>query len=181
MLTSLENECEIVLRCQQGDVEAYQVLYHHFAQPLLRLGLRLLGQQEDAEDAVQMAFIRLYHTIDRFQFRSSLGTYLFRIMVNVCFDALRQKKQRRIRALENTDSVYQSQDELRLELEKSIAILPERMRTCFVLFAVEGFKHHEIAEIMGLSVGTVKAHVFQAKTRLRVLLSGGGNGCSHEM
>ena len=61
--------------------------------------------------------------------------------------------------------------DLRLELEEAIAALPERMRACFVLFAVEELKQSEIAEILDLKLGTVKAHIFQAKVQLRALLS----------
>ena len=181
MLTPLENERDIVYRCQQGDLKGYRLIYNHFSQPLLRLGLSLLKSQEDAEDAVQATFVRLYLSVGQFQFRSSLGTYLFRIMVNTCMDTLKKRKNFRPQEFAGAESVYLSQDPLRLDLEKGVAALPERMRLCFVLFAVEGCKHSEIAEIMDLSIGTVKAHIFQAKSRLRRLFAEKWSGTGYEL
>ena len=171
MADTLENERDIIRRCQAGDISAYKTLYACFEQPLLRLGLRMLGQQEDAEDAVQITFLRLYRSIRNFQSRSRLSTYLFRIMTNVCFDTLEKRKQDTARKREATEPVYVSHDALRFKLETHIATLPDRMRACFVLFAVEGFRQAEIADILNLSIGAVKAHIYQAKARLRKQLS----------
>lgn len=73
--------------------------------------------------------------------------------------------------LESTEPVHLSGVDLRLQLEEAILALPERMRACFVLFAVEGFPQKEVAEMLEVSLGTVKAQIFQAKEKLRVLLT----------
>ena len=131
----------------------------------------MLGRREDAEDAVQTAFLRLYRSINKFAFKSRLGTYLFRIMMNVCFDILRKRKPVHAQAAVSEDSAHVPGEDLHLQLEEAIAALPERMRACFVLFAVEELKQNEIAEILGLSVGAVKSHIFHAKTKLRAVLA----------
>jgi len=171
LVRELENEHEIIRRCQQGDLRAYETIYRHFEPPLLRLGLRMLGRQEDAEDAVQTAFLKLYRGITQFQFGAKFSTYLFRIMMNVCFDMIQKRQSNRRRMPEETAAHFSPSIELRLQLEEAITMLPERMRACFVLFAVEELKQEEIAEILSLNVGTVKSQIFNAKTRLRVLLA----------
>ncbi|MGH7455977.1 MAG: RNA polymerase sigma factor [bacterium] len=171
LVRELENEHEIIRRCQQGDLRAYETIYRHFEPPLLNLGLRMLGRQEDAEDAVQTAFLKLYRGITQFQFGAKFSTYLFRIMMNVCFDMIQKRQSDRRRTPEEPAAHFSPSIELRLQLEEAIAALPERMRACFVLFAVEELKQEEIAEILSLNIGTVKSQIFNAKTRLRALLS----------
>jgi RNA polymerase sigma-70 factor (ECF subfamily) len=120
---------------------------------------------------VQTVFLKLYRSISQFQFGAKFSTYLFRIMMNVCFDTMQKKKRDKGRAEEVLEAPCPPRVDLRLELEEAIAALPERMRACFVLFAVEELKQTEIAEILNLKLGTVKAHIFQAKAQLRALLS----------
>ena len=171
MPAELENEREIVRRCQEGDLRAFETVYHHFHPSLLGFALRMLGRREDAEDAVQAAFVKLYRSIGRFRFDARFSTYLMRILIHACYDIAEVRKKHRMQRLEIPESVRHSSDDLRLELEEAIGRLPGRMRECFVLFAVEGFPQKEIARMLDLSVGTVKAHIFQAKGKLRTLLS----------
>lgn len=171
MIRELDNEVEIIRSCQDGDIKAYEKIFRHFEQPLLVTALKMLHNKEDAQDAVQIAFVKLYHNVKRYEFRSKFSTYLFRIVINVCLDMIKKKKNRRTLPLPDQDPSYRTTDDLRLQLEEAIAMLPDRMRACFVLFAVEEFKQSEIAEILNLSVGGVKAQIFHAKARLRTLLS----------
>ena len=138
---------------------------------LLGVGRRMLGRQEDAEDAVQTAFLKLYRGVNQFQFNAKFSTYLLRIMMNVCFDLIQKRRGRKEQVLEDTEVSHAPRIDLRLQLEEAINALPEGMRACFVLFAVEEMKQEQIAEILHLSVGTVKAQIFHAKARLRSLLA----------
>ncbi|MFQ5604994.1 MAG: RNA polymerase sigma factor [bacterium] len=171
LVPDLKNEREVIQRCQRGDMRAFEKIYRHYQQPLLNLGLRMLGRMEDVEDAVQTTFLKLYRGIEQFRFGAKLQTYLFRIMLNVCFDQLQKKKQKPAEFLEKTETVYQTDNELKIQLEEAIQALPQRMRACFVLFPVQQCKQKEIAEILDMNLSTVKAHIFQAKTRLRRALA----------
>jgi len=133
------------------------------------MGRRMLGRQEDAEDAVQTTFLKLCRGLSQFQFGAKFSTYLFRIMMNVCFDMLQKRGGKKFE-LSGMEVSYSPRVDLRMQLEEAINTLPERMRACFVLFAVEEIKQNEIAGILNLSVGTVKAQIFHAKARLRALL-----------
>jgi RNA polymerase sigma-70 factor (ECF subfamily) len=148
------------------------MIYEHYEQPLLRTARRILRQQQDAEDAVQSTFLKLYRGIGRFQYRSKFSSYLFRILLNTCFDSVDKKKRRAEEPLEWSNPSSEEEYGTRLDLEDAIGRLPERMRNSFVLFAVEGFKQEEIADILNMKLGTVKANIFHAKSRLRTLLSG---------
>jgi len=171
LLVELENERDVIRRCQEGDLRAYETVYRHFHQPLLGFALRMLGQREDAEDAVQIAFIKLYRSIGRFRFDAGFSTYLMRIAINACNDVLETRRKHRVQKDRTVEPSHRPGSDLRLQLEEAIKQLPARMRECFVLFAVEGFQQKEVAEMLDLSVGTVKAHIFQAKEKLRHLLS----------
>lgn len=166
-----EHEQKLIRRCQRGDIRAFKEVYERFNQPLLRTGLSMLGNQEDAEDAVQMVFIRLYRSIPQFQFQSKFSTYLYRIMVNVCLDMKKKKNKDRTVTEATSEPVYVPAYDVRIQVQQAIAVLPDRMRTCFVLFAVADMKQTDIADLMELSLGAVKAHIFQAKARLQNLLS----------
>lgn len=131
----------------------------------------MLGRQEDAEDAVQTAFLKLYRSVSQFQFSAKFSTYLLRIMMNVCFDLIQKRRGQKEQVFAEIEVSHAPRLDLRLQLEEAINTLPERMRACFVLFAVEEMKQEEIAEILHLRVGTVKAQIFHAKARLRALLA----------
>lgn len=131
----------------------------------------MLGRQEDAEDAVQTAFLKLYRGVGQFQFSAKFSTYLLRIMMNVCFDLMQKRRGPKEQRFEKSEIFHAPGIDLRLQLEEAINTLPKRMRACFVLFAVEEMKQEEIAEVLHLRVGTVKAQIFHAKARLRALLA----------
>ena len=152
-------------------MSAYKAIYQHYEQPLLRTALRILGQRQDAEDALQTTFLNLYRGIKNFRFNSKFSTYLFRILINNCFDILKQKKRMNLDTLAEANPSYNPEPGVKFQLEKAIEALPPQMRTCFVLFAIEEFKQIEIAEILNLSIGAVKSNIFHAKLRLRAALS----------
>ncbi len=162
-------ERETIEACRRGDLGAYERVFREHHRRLLAVALRMLGERADAEDAVQTTFIRLHRSIGSYRGDAALGTYLMRILINVCHDMLRARKRRL--DLRPAEPAPGPGPDLRLQLEEAILSLPERMRACFVLFAVEGFPQKEIAEMLDIREGTVKAQIFQAKAKLRALLT----------
>ena len=162
-------ERETIAACRRGDLGAFERVFRDHWQRLLGVARRMLGDQADAEDAVQTTFIRLHRSIGRFRGEAGIGSYLMRILINVCHDMLRARKRRL--DLRPAEPAPGPGPDLRLQLEEAILSLPERMRACFVLYAVEGFPQKEIAEMLEIREGTVKAQIFQAKERLRALLT----------
>ena len=169
----MENERASILACRQGDPAAFETLYRAYAPSMMRTARRILRSEQDAEDALQQAFLKLHRGIGNFDFKAKFSTYVYRIMMNVCLDMI-DKRKRQVEQTPIEDSPEPGvapRGLLRMKLSQAIGTLPERMRAAFVLFAVEGLGQQEIAEIMGTGVGAVKAQIFQAKVRLRVLLA----------
>ncbi len=163
------SEQELILRCQKGEVNAFRDLYNSQGTMLYSIAIRILGKKEDAEDAMQNTFSKLFKNIKQFRYQSKFSSYLVRILINSCYDIIGQNKHQfdRIDSLEPSDETY---PDLKMTLEKAITYLPLKMRECFILYAVEGFKQIEIAEMLGISEGTIKAHIFQARVKLKDIL-----------
>jgi RNA polymerase sigma-70 factor (ECF subfamily) len=166
------DEEEIIERCRAGDLAAYRQVYDRYGQPLLRTAVRLLGSPQEAEDAVQETFLKLYRGMGGFRSGARFSTYLFKILHNTCLDVLRKRRP----AAEAVDAAgldilgAPSSHELAHSLAKAVDGLPGRMKSCFVLFAVEQYSQEEVADILGVSVGTVKTSVHRARKRLRAWL-----------
>ncbi len=171
-LSGAEIDHDTIRLCQQGDVSGFERIFVQYRQPLLRVALRMLGNKQDAEDAVQMTFMKLYKSIGNFNFAARFSTYLFRILVNSCYDLLEKRKRMMLQDLDCVDPSYSPDGDMKIQLERAILQLPERMRVCFVLFAVEEVKQTEIAEILKISLGAVKANIFHAKKKLKKILAG---------
>jgi len=135
----------------------------------------LLNDTSDAEDAVQEAFLKIYRALPGFKGESLLSTWLYRILVNTCHDLGRRRtRSPEVPAADRPEDVREPEPRappvdpaLRLTLERLIHRLPPLPRTVFVLFEVEGFKHREIAGILGIPEGTSRYALFEAKKALQ--------------
>jgi RNA polymerase sigma-70 factor (ECF subfamily) len=141
------------------------------------IACNLLGSVSDAEDAVQDTFLKVFRGASAFRGTARFSTWVHRILLNACYDAGRRRKRRPegTEAPESADARLDlpapgADHPLRLELEDSVARLPERPRTVFLLSAVEGFTHSEIGEILGVPEGTSRALLFEARRQLQRLL-----------
>jgi RNA polymerase sigma-70 factor (ECF subfamily) len=130
----------------------------------------MLNNQQDAEDAVQTIFLNLYRSIGKFNFKSRFSTYLFSITRNVCLDVLKQNKvvKEDLDESMHINSTAMPSDQ---DITRAISLLPEKTRECFILFAIEGYPQQEIADILNIKVGTVKALIFQARQKIVSWLS----------
>ena len=168
----LENEDALIRCCQQSRPGAFETLYHRYEEPMLSLAYRMLGSREAAEDALQDAFLKLYRRIGQFRFDAAFSTWFYRIVANVCYDRLRRRRRVEPVALDAVGDIPTVDDAgVRVHLKSAIDGLPPKMKACFVLYAQEGFTQREIAGMLGMREGTVKAHVFRAKERLREVLA----------
>jgi RNA polymerase sigma factor (sigma-70 family) len=152
--------------------EAYRHLYRRHTDRLYRLAWRMLGSEMDAEDVVQETWLRAVSQLAGFGWRSSLGTWLCGIALNVAREHLTRRG--RWTDDESSDELARMDDDRdaqRLDIERAIATLPPACRAVFLLHDVEGFTHEEIAEQLGLSAGTSKTQVFRARRALRRLLA----------
>lgn len=174
-------ETELVTRCQNGDLGAFEELYRQHASRLYNLACRMSGTAADAEDLLQEIFLLAHRKLGSFKGDSSLATWLYRLAMNLCLDHLRSRQARMARQTgslddeERTDigaAVAQAPiSPTRLDLERAIARLPEGCRAAFLLHDVEGFDHGEVAAILGVAEGTSKSQVHKARMRLRQFLT----------
>jgi RNA polymerase sigma-70 factor (ECF subfamily) len=175
-------DLELADRCRQGDPQAFEDLYRQHAGRLYSLTFRMAGSAQEAEDLLQDVFLHVHRKLGSFRGESSLGTWLYRIAMNHCLDYLRGRQARAGRATESLEDDRVAEPVApapavpsavtRLDLERAISRLPEGCRAAFLLHDVEGFEHHEVADILGVSIGTSKSQVHRARTKLRQMLGG---------
>ncbi len=166
-----DSEADLVRRARRGDVDAFEDLYRGHVERVYAVSLRMVADPSLAEELTQEAFVRAWGKLGSFHGASAFGTWLHRLAVNVVLDALRARRRWRERFSEeppaHPPAAPVGDPAGVLDLERSIAMLPPRARAVFVLHDVEGYKHREIARLMGLSVGACKAHLHRARRRLR--------------
>ena len=168
------DECSLVDRAQRGEAAAFEQLYRGHVSRIYALCVRMTGDRELAEELTQSSFVRIWEQLQKFKQKSSFVTWSHRVAVNVVLEFLRSRARRPVHNASLEDSVLAarpvSSPSGRLDLEWAIAALPERARLVFVLYEIERFKHDEIAEMLGIAVGTSKAQLHRARQLLREAL-----------
>jgi RNA polymerase sigma-70 factor, ECF subfamily len=174
-------EGRLVARCLEGDAQAFKELYDAHATRLYNLAYRMSGTAAEAEDLLQEIFLQAFRKLSSFKGDSSLGTWLYRLGINLCLDRARSKQGKMERVTVGLDPergepvvpvTRRRSDSVidRLDLEKAIEQLPASYRAAFLLHDVEGFEHHEVGTMLGIAEGTSKSLVHKARLRLRELL-----------
>ncbi len=181
------SEAEAIRRARDGDWTVFEYLYQLHSRRVYAVCLRMVGNTTEAEDLTQEAFLLLLRKIHTFRGDSAFSTWLHRLAVNLVLMRLRKKSPPTVSieaALDPDDetasplpaSMIGAPDLLlegsidRINLERCIKQLPVGYRTVFVLHDIQGYEHHEIAEILRRSVGVSKSQLHKARTRLRELL-----------
>jgi RNA polymerase sigma-70 factor (ECF subfamily) len=161
-----------------GDTSAFEALYRRHAARVHGVVARLVGfDRGRAEDLVQEAFVRAWQALPAYRFESAFGTWLHRLAVNTALMELRSRRSRpqadgddeALERLGAPDSAGHA-TALSLDLERAVATLPPRARAVLVLYDVEGWKHEEIADALGMAVGSSKAQLHRARGLLRTRL-----------
>jgi RNA polymerase sigma-70 factor, ECF subfamily len=173
---SRDEHAALAVACRTGDLGAYEQLYALLGARMKNHARNLLGNLLDAEDAVQDTFLKIQRSIGSFRGQSSFSTWVFRILINTCYDARRSRMRKKETPSEDMESPIPElrapggHPSLRLALERAIARLTEHQRDVFLLYEVEGFQHSEIAEMLEISETASKNTLFQAKKNLRQIL-----------
>ena len=178
-------------KAKVGDAAAFEQLVTPYETMLWRVCWRVTGNEDDARDALQETMLKAWRAIGRFEARAQLSTWLYAIAVRSCQDLLRRRAVRPSTSLdamreEGYDPPAQTQTpetaleekDRREQVRKALSMLPEEQRVPLVLFAVEGRRYEEIAEMTGISLGTVKSRVSRGRDRLREIMAelrGDGN------
>jgi RNA polymerase sigma-70 factor (ECF subfamily) len=169
-----DDEKALVLSAQRGELEAFSELVRRHQRRAYAVARAIVTTHEDAEDAVQDAFLHAYRALHRFLPDQAFGAWLHRIVANASLDITRRRKVRDADDLPETiASPFRDpaeSDELRLRLQAALAELPERQRAVIILHDVEGFKHSEIGKLLGIPEGTARSDLHYARSALRRLL-----------
>jgi RNA polymerase sigma-70 factor (ECF subfamily) len=148
-------------------------LYRTHGPRLKSIAWHMMGNPQDAEDAVQETFVKAYRAVGGFQGQSRIGTWLCRILINVCHD-LRRRRGREVEAGEAAlaeQAAPGREPSLKVALETALRRLPPKHRMVFLMFEAEGMRHAEIAEALEIPEGTSKAWLFEARKELKRMLS----------
>lgn len=156
--------------CAAGDGKVFEEIYRRFGERMKSIAWAHLGNASDAEDAVQETFLKVHRAASTFTGEASFATWVYRILVNTCYDVLRKRK-RRIEEAPIDDTLERSapsvDDLKRIALRRLLDALPEQRRTVFTLFEIEGLSHAEIGQILGISEGNSKWILFATKKELQ--------------
>ncbi|HSB65853.1 MAG TPA: sigma-70 family RNA polymerase sigma factor [Anaerolineales bacterium] len=185
----VESEGFSLVALQAGDAEEFSRLVDTYSSKIYRLAIKMLNQQQDAEDVLQETFVKAYRGLNNFDGRSKLSTWLFRIATNEALMLIRKKHPETVSIDEPVETEEGEQEpiqiidwcclpenellseETRAKLDTAVQKLPERLRVVFLLRDINDLSTHETAEILGLSDTAVKTRLSRARLRLREELS----------
>jgi RNA polymerase sigma-70 factor (ECF subfamily) len=179
---------ELILRLQRGDEWAFQLLVRRFRKKIFSVAYGITLDREESKDIVQDVFLQAYRSIPGFRGDSSLATWLHRITVNRCLNWKRRWARRFKWMHVSTDTTDEdapvaeiesplpnpedrvADAQTRQQIDKALKMLPEQIRTVFVLRELEGLSYEEIADVTGIKLGTVRSRLFHARKRLKEIL-----------
>lgn len=173
-----EQQQQMLEACKRGDRNAQREMYEHFKGKMFVVCLRYAETRTDAEDLLQEGFIKVFRDLHQFRGEGSFEGWIRRVMVNVALQQIRQRKK----ALEFTeldgqeyrlgeeDPVFETGEETAKGLLKLMQKMPLGFRTVLNLYVLENYSHQQIAEELGISVGTSKSQLNRAKAHLKNML-----------
>ena len=174
-------DAAVIKRILAGEKKAFAELVDRYKDKAMTLALRMLRNREDAEEATQDAFVRAFHALPRFEWKSSFSTWFYRIVYNVCASQLSRRGDEVHVPLENVDGEgpiglpsetalpdlqYESQ-ELGSLVAQELEALPGLYSTVCTLFFAHDMSYDQIVEVTGLPLGTVKVRLFRGRLLLR--------------
>jgi len=167
---------DLIRECIVGNRDAQFRLYQNYAKAMFNICYRITNNYNDAEDALQEAFVKVFNNISEFEGRSSFGSWCKKIVVNTALNQIKKKKVK-IKYVEEMDPEIvehnESDENIYLNVDrvkKAVQKLPDGFRIVFSLYLLEGYDHMEIAQILNISESTSKSQYNRAKKRLKELL-----------
>ena len=173
---------ELVEKCKTGDSRSYAELYKKYSKAMYNTSLRIVNNSGDAEDVLQEAFVDAFGSLESFQYKSTFGAWLKKIVINKSINHLRKKKMDLIDIektvvgnLPEEETLDEKDIQLKVaEIKSAVKLLPNGYRTVLTLYLFEGYDHEEIAEILNVTHATVRTQYMRAKQKLLGLIKQGG-------
>ena len=181
------DDAALLVRVVEGDHDAFATLMHRHEDRVFSVCLRIMGNRTSAFDATQETFLTLYRKANQYRATAAVGTWLYRIAVNTCYDLLRKERRRPSESMPSyldpadphAEDPYTS-IELRPSVEAALASLTADFRAVVVLSDIEGMSLPEVAEALEIPVGTVKSRLFRARRQLAGVLGNLSDGSEHQ-
>lgn len=181
-----EVERELILKCQAGNAHFYEPLVRAYERPGMRVAIGMMGNLEDAKDAVQEAFVKTYQSLTRFDVSRPFGPWFFQILRNHCRDMLRSRKARfqvetldeRLELRSDAEAPGPARRREKVEAQtllwKGLDQIGDEHREILVLKELQGFRYAEIARILDIPEGTVASRLYHARRALKEALLAAG-------
>lgn len=163
---------QVIKKCLSGDTKAQFFLYRQYSKAMYNIAIRFLGNKMDAEDILQESFVTAFERLGELESYNAFGSWLKRIVINNCVSQLRKSRMAFEDIDDYPDNIDNYNEDIKWEpdpvlLHKSIKELPAGARSVFVLYALEGYKHREISEMLEISESTSKSQYRRAIEILR--------------
>jgi RNA polymerase sigma-70 factor, ECF subfamily len=187
------DDLTLVKRVKTGDQRAFKLLVERYQRKIYAVALGMVKDKEEALDISQEAFVKVYRYLDHFKGDSSFYTWLYRITVNICIDALRKKQALRGEQVELDEAVKMDtaeanigalgsrlgtnpqksalRKELAEKIQQALETVPEKHRAILLLREVEGMSYEDLARTLEIPKGTVMSRLFHARTKVQKILS----------
>jgi RNA polymerase sigma-70 factor (ECF subfamily) len=170
-------DADLIAACRQGNSRAQKQLYERFAGLMLSVCSRYLRHREDAEEVMLMGFVKVFRALDQYRHEGSFEGWIRKIMVNEALGQLRRKEPLHLAIddypVDVAITAADAESDLNAaDLMQMLTQLPAGYRTVFNLYAVEGYSHPEIAELLGITEGTSKSQLSKARAMLQRRLGG---------
>jgi len=186
-----EDDRKIIARCLNGERGAFEELLNKYRGKVYSICLRMVRNPVDAEDIAQEVFIRVFSALDRYDPAYPFSAWIYRITANLCIDFLRREKDRPVsidKPISGEDGDYRWQlpsgdagpdriihmEEMFAVLEEALAQIPEQYRMILLLRHEEHLSYEEIADVLGIPIGTVKARIHRARNMIRKIFKSRG-------
>ena len=169
---------EIIELSKEGNPKAQYQLYKLYSKAMFNICVRMLNSREEAEDLLQESFTDAFMKLNSFRYESSFGAWLKRIVINKCINSIQKKKvelvfpEHQVEPAPKEEKVDYGQIEMDIrKIHNAMEKLPDGYRVIFSLYALEGYDHSEIAQILEISESTSKSQYLRAKQKIRDLLN----------
>jgi len=172
-------EKELIKACREEDPAAQKALFERYSPKMFALARRYVGSREEAEDVLVEGFFKVLTRLDQYSGEGSFEGWIRRILINEALMHLRRRQPHHAEVeLSNLSAGKEPEIEAELSYQELLQLLeqlPEGYRTVFNLYVIEGYKHREIAELLGISINTSKSQLILAKKRMRELIEKRGS------
>jgi len=171
---------DIIIKASKGDIDAFEFIYKAYSKPVLNVAFRILDNMVESEEVTQQVFLTVYQKLNKFQFQSSIKTWIYRIAINCAINYVRRISRERDRMVEYSEGLYSqstvgeieehmNREEREETVNSLLKVLTPDQRACIVLRNIEGLSYQEIAETLKININTVRSRLKRAREQLLAL------------